>query len=72
MTAATLPTDYDELKAQYRKLNTKAGQMKMNLHDLAEGLPTDYETLIAVATETYEIFRKLEEMKQQLKILEKG
>ncbi|MBF2065906.1 MAG: hypothetical protein IGS39_16020 [Calothrix sp. C42_A2020_038] len=62
----------EELKTQIRRLNSKAGQMKMDLHDLAEGLPTNYQQLMDVAAETYEIFRKLDEMKQQLKQMEKG
>lgn len=60
-------TSVEELKTQIKRLNSKAGQMKMDLHDLAEGLPTDYETLIEVATATYEIFREIHELKQQLK-----
>jgi hypothetical protein len=60
----------EELTTKIRKLNSKAGQMKMDLHDLAEGLPTDYKTLMDVAAETYEIFRQLDELKQQLKQLE--
>ncbi|BDA71426.1 hypothetical protein CAL7716_055920 [Calothrix sp. PCC 7716] len=64
--------DVEELKTQIRRLNSKAGQMKMDLHDLAEGLPTNYQQLMDVAAETYEIFRKLDEMKQQLKQMENG
>mgnify|MGYP000450409690 FL=1 len=60
----------EELTAKIRKLNSKAGQMKMDLHDLAEGLPTDYKTLMDVAAETYEIYRELDELKQQLKKIE--
>ncbi|MBD2665709.1 hypothetical protein B6N60_04488 [Richelia sinica FACHB-800] len=62
----------DELKTTIKKLNSKAGQMKMDLHDLAEGLPTDYQKLMDVAAETYEIYRHLDELKQQLKQLENG
>ncbi len=71
MVQTSIPTDADELRNQIRKLNSKAGQMKMDLHDLAEGLPTDYEQLVEVATQTYKVFRQLNEMKQQLKVLEK-
>jgi hypothetical protein len=75
-TAAPSPVLSDlsanDLKMQIRKLNSRAGQLKMDLHDLAEGLPTNFEQLLAMAAETYEIFRKLDEMKQQLKTLEKG
>jgi hypothetical protein len=60
----------EALKTQIKRLNSKAGQMKMDLHDLAEGLPTDYETLIEVAKETYAIFDELDQLKKQLKTLE--
>ncbi|MEM7590184.1 MAG: CCE_0567 family metalloprotein [Cyanobacteria bacterium P01_A01_bin.83] len=65
----TIPTPeaVAELKKRVRRLNSKAGQMKMDLHDLAEGLPTDYEKLIEEATKTYEIFDQLTELKKQLK-----
>jgi hypothetical protein len=56
-----------ELKSQIKRLNSKAGQMKMYLHDLAEGLPKDYEKLMEVAAKTYEIYHQLEQLKQQLK-----
>jgi hypothetical protein len=57
----------EELKTQIKRLNSKAGQMKMDLHDLAEGLPTDYERLIDAASETYQIYQQLDQLKQQLK-----
>ncbi len=62
----------EELTTKIKKLNSKAGQMKMDLHDLAEGLPTDYKKLMDVAAETYEIYRQLDELKQQLKKMENG
>jgi len=66
------PETIAELKKTIRKLNSKAGQMKMDLHDLAEGLPTDYETLIEEATKTYDIYRQLAELRQQLKTWEES
>ncbi|WP_414580897.1 CCE_0567 family metalloprotein [Scytonema sp. PCC 10023] len=62
----------EELKTQIKRLNSKAGQMKMDLHDLAEGLPTNYQQLMDAASETYEIYRQLDELKQQLKKLEQA
>lgn len=62
----------EELKTQIKRLNSKAGQMKMDLHDLAEGLPNDFENLMALASETYEVYRQLNDWKQQLKTLEKA
>ncbi|WP_375471966.1 CCE_0567 family metalloprotein [uncultured Nostoc sp.] len=63
-------TSIEEIQGQIRRLNSKAGQMKMDLHDLAEGLPTDYKQLMDVAAATYEIYRQLDELKQHLKQLE--
>ncbi|WP_416676836.1 CCE_0567 family metalloprotein [Egbenema bharatensis] len=64
------PPSKEELKTQIKRLNSKAGQLKMDLHDLAEGLPTDFENLMALASETYNIYAKLNTLKQQLKQLE--
>ncbi|NJM73281.1 MAG: hypothetical protein HC862_25875 [Scytonema sp. RU_4_4] len=72
MAQAKETSTIEELKTQIKRLNSKAGQMKMDLHDLAEGLPTDYQQLMDVASQTYEIYRQLDELKQQLKQLEHG
>ena len=69
MSQATTSTA-EELKTTIKRLNSKAGQMKMDLHDLAEGLPVNYETLIDVATQTYRIFHEIDQLKKQLKALE--
>ncbi|MFB2644750.1 CCE_0567 family metalloprotein [Raphidiopsis sp. BLCC-F218] len=60
----------EDLRNTIKRLNSKAGQMKMDLHDLAEGLPTDYQKLMTVAAETYEIYKELDRLKQQLKTME--
>ncbi|EAZ92905.1 CCE_0567 family metalloprotein [Crocosphaera chwakensis] len=74
MTVATdnnpTPEAVADLKKKVRKLNSKAGQMKMDLHDLAEGLPTDYEKLVEEAHKTYEVFRELDQLKKKLIIWE--
>lgn len=70
MTVTDIPTDVEALRTLIKKLNSKAGQMKMDLHDLAEGLPTDYDKLMAVAGETYAIFKQIDDLKRQLKQLE--
>ncbi|MGH7999543.1 MAG: CCE_0567 family metalloprotein [Brasilonema sp.] len=72
MAQAEETSTIENLKTQIKRLNSKAGQMKMDLHDLAEGLPTDYQQLMDVASQTYEIYRQLDELKQQLKQLEHG
>lgn len=68
---SSINPDINELKTQVKKLNSKAGQMKMDLHDLAEGLPTNYQQLMDVAGQTYEIYRQIDELKQQLTKLER-
>jgi hypothetical protein len=60
----------DDLKKQIKKLNSKAGQMKMDLHDIAEGLPADMDQLPDAAAKTYEIYCQLRDLKTQLKALE--
>ncbi|MDX2099452.1 MAG: CCE_0567 family metalloprotein [Leptolyngbyaceae cyanobacterium bins.59] len=71
-TETPLSQDAEELKVQIKRLNSKAGQMKMDLHDLAEGLPTDYDRLVQAATETYEVYQKLDALRKQLAKVEKG
>ena len=68
----TQTTDLDELKVKIKKLNSKAGQMKMDLHDIAEGLPADLEKLPDAAARTYNIYCQLRDLKQQLKTWEQN
>ncbi|WP_026072627.1 CCE_0567 family metalloprotein [Nodosilinea nodulosa] len=70
MTTITTPPDIEALKQQIKKLNSKAGQMKMDLHDIAEGLPHDLDQLPEAAAKTYDIYIQLRDLKQQLKTLE--
>jgi len=41
--------DIDTLKAELKKLNARATQAKMDLHDLSEELPTNWERIPEVA-----------------------
>ncbi len=38
-----MSTDAEELKASLKKLNARATQAKMDLHDLSEELPTNWK-----------------------------
>ncbi|WP_019499560.1 CCE_0567 family metalloprotein [Pseudanabaena sp. PCC 6802] len=62
--------DITRLKTEIKRLNSKAGQLKMDLHDLAEGLPANYKQLMELAATTYDIYCQLDAMKQQLAALE--
>jgi hypothetical protein len=41
--------DTEALKAEIRKLNARATQAKMDLHDLSEELPVNWERIVPVA-----------------------
>ncbi|MET3514645.1 MAG: CCE_0567 family metalloprotein [Gammaproteobacteria bacterium] len=44
----------EELKARLKKLNAQAVQAKMDLHDLSEELPTNWERILEVAQRCHE------------------
>jgi hypothetical protein len=46
--------DVETLKAEVKKLNAKATQAKMDLHDLSEELPTNWERIPEVAKIAHE------------------
>lgn len=59
--------DIEGLKADIKKLSAKATNMKMNLHDLSEELPINWPNILAVAQETYDSYKALEEARAALK-----
>jgi hypothetical protein len=58
--------DVDTLKAEIRKLNARATQAKMDLHDLSEELPTDWERIPEVARVAHEAHAALMAARRQL------
>lgn len=46
--------DIDALKTDVKKLNAKATQAKMDLHDLSEELPTGWEKILDVAKTAFD------------------
>lgn len=58
--------DADTLKAEIRKLNAKATQAKMDLHDLSEELPTNWERIPEVARVAHEAHAALVEARKRL------
>lgn len=63
-------SDIEALKAEIKKLSTKAISAKMNLHDLSEDLPTGWETILKVAQDTHDVYAKLDAARAKLKALE--
>ena len=58
--------DIDTLKAQVKKLNQQATALKMDLHDLAEDLPTGWEKIPALAEKAYNAHAALFIARQEL------
>jgi hypothetical protein len=59
-------SDVDTLKAEVRKLNAKATQAKMDLHDLSEELPTNWQRILEVAQVAYDAHAALVEARARL------
>lgn len=63
-------SDTAALKDEIRKLNARATAKKMDLHDLSEELPQNWQSILTVAQETYDAFKALAEKRAELKALE--
>lgn len=59
--------DLDALKEKVKKLSGRATAKKMDLHDLSEELPVNWENILSVAQETYDAYRELTEARAALK-----
>ena len=59
----------DTLKADIKKLSSQAVQAKMNLHDLSEDLPLNWDKIPEVAQATFQVYEKLAAAKQKLAAL---
>lgn len=62
----------EEMQKKVRKLNSRAGNAKMELHDLAEDLPIDWTNIMAVAEKTYKVFAELDAAKKEFAEMEKA
>ncbi len=63
-------SDIDELKGEIKKLSAKAMQAKMDLHDLSEELPINWNSIMGVAQMAHDAFAELEQKRARLKALE--
>lgn len=59
-------SEVDDLKAEVKKLNQRATQAKMDLHDLSEDLPKGWDQILAVAQRAHEAFSQLEQKRAEL------
>ena len=63
-------SEAETLKAEIKKLSAKAMQAKMDLHDLSEELPINWQSTLGIAQRTHDAFAELERKRAQLKSLE--
>ena len=56
----------DDDKVVMKKLSARAMQLKMDLHDLSEELPQNWQNILKVAQQAYDAFAALEAKKQEL------
>lgn len=59
-------SELDNLKTEVKKLNAKATQAKMDLHDLSEELPTNWERIPEVARTAHEAHAALVDARARL------
>ena len=59
-----MSTDAEELKARLKKLNARATQAKMDLHDLSEELPTNWEKILEIAQHCHDAHAALMETRK--------
>ncbi|MEI9401880.1 CCE_0567 family metalloprotein [Mesorhizobium argentiipisi] len=59
-------SDLEELQQKVRKLQSRAGTAKMDLHDLAEDLPVGWHRIKAIAGKTFDVFAELDAAKREL------
>ncbi|WOJ91501.1 CCE_0567 family metalloprotein [Methylocapsa polymorpha] len=62
-------SEADELKAEIKKLSAKAMQAKMDLHDLSEELPINWQQILSVAQRAHDSFELLESKRAALNAL---
>ncbi|MFC0239219.1 CCE_0567 family metalloprotein [Rhodopseudomonas telluris] len=62
--------DIETLKAEIKKLSARATTMKMNLHDLSEELPINWQNIMTIAQQTQDAYAALEAARKTLKELE--
>ena len=63
-------SEIEDLKAEIKKLSAKATQSKMDLHDLSEELPINWQQIPEVAQRSHDAYATLEKKRAQLKHLE--
>ena len=61
-------SDVEALKAEVKKLSAQATQSKMDLHDLSEELPINWERIPDVARHCHDLYARLTDARARLKL----
>ena len=56
----------EAIKAEIKKLNGQATQLKMDLHDLSEDLPIGWEKIPEIAEKTFKAYEQLTAARKRL------
>lgn len=62
----TNPERAEEIRAKLKKLKYSAMQLKLDLHDLAEDLPIDWERIPDVAARTFDTYSTIARLESEL------
>lgn len=62
----TNPERAVEIREKLKKLKYSAMQLKMDLHDLAEDLPVDWERVPDVAARTFDTYSTIAQLESEL------
>ena len=65
-------SDVEAIKAEVKKLNAQAIQAKMDLHDLSEELPIDWQRIPEVASRCHDLHARLADARERLKAATAG
>lgn len=63
-------SDIETLKAEIKKLSARATATKMNLHDLSEELPMNWNAIPEVARQAFDAYQALATAREALKAAE--
>ena len=62
-------SEREALEDELRTLTFSAGQLKLDLHDLAEDLPLDWDRIPEVAERTHAAYARIDELRELIAAL---
>ena len=62
-------SELETKQAQVKKLSARATKLKMDLHDLAEDLPINWQQIPELAQQAHDAYARLEQARNELQVL---